>query len=113
MAGHPFPVSSTYKLTSGREDQPMRQATLATLALAAAGFVMLAVPHAARSADLDGALLITCSGSSDEGGMTECPVDLVKGRDYDFHAQETNGGGLVELVNPVGQTTISFPGPGD
>src|SRR3954471_23731914 len=88
----------------------MRQGFLATLALAAA---VLMAPHAWAAA-LDGALLTTCSGFSDSGGMTECPVDLVKGQDYDFHARGDQGGSaILELVNPVGQVTISIWSPDD
>src|SRR4051794_38333365 len=90
----------------------MRQGFLATLALAAA---VLMAPHAARAAALDGELKVTCQGYDVTGrAPTECPVDLVKGQDYDFHARgDQEGSAILELVNPVGQVTISVGSPDD
>ena len=91
----------------------MREATPTALALATAGLMIPAAPHAARAAALDGALVKSCTLGGERGAPpSECPVDLVKGHDYDFHARETEVGGIVELVNPVGQTVISDQAPG-
>src|SRR4051794_13903428 len=51
----------------------------------------------------DGVLVGECGALESTKG---CPVNLTKGQDYDFHGVESTGG-LIQLVNPMGQVTIS------
>jgi hypothetical protein len=48
---------------------------------------------------------------ADGGGVTTtCPVELVKGQDYELRGGGDERSGLVELVNPAGAVTVSFHG---
>src|SRR4051794_38414644 len=68
----------------------------------------LAVGLFATAAYAHGDTLVACFSPDDSS--TTCPVNLVKGNDYIFYREGDGYAGKVELVNPLGITTIDISG---
>ncbi len=86
---------------------------LAVGMLAIAGLALTRIPAlASTAAPPEGTVLVTCGWSADH----LCAFDAVKGTDYlvrAFSGDDCEAGGEIDLVNPLGQVTVTMPLVGD